>query len=244
MVIAERTGGIFIENQHHNHAPDPHILSQLSQPEQFQPVAELFAQLGDTTRLRIFWLLCHRESCGIHIAESLGMSTQAIAHHLRLLRDSGLVCTRREGKEVYYHACATPACDLLHQMMEAAMDIACPRCPCQEETLAQQIHRYLMTNLSKHITIDDLSRLFLVNPTTLKEEFKATYGLSIAAHMRNHRMEKAGKLLLEGNMSISQIAESVGYESASKFSAAFKAYYGVNPSKYTGQKPLQPCSCE
>ncbi len=227
----------------HGHTPDPHILSQLSQPEHFQPVAELFALLGDSTRLRIFWLLCHQESCGIHIADSLGMSTQAVAHHLRLLRDSGLVCTRREGKEVYYHACNTPACDLLHQMMEEAMDIACPKCPCQEESLSQQLHRYLMTNLDKHITIEELSRLFLVNPTTLKEEFKATYGLSIASHMRHHRMEASGKLLLEGKLTIAQIAEAVGYESSSKFSAAFKAHYGVNPSKYQGQKSLIAIPC-
>lgn len=227
-----------------DHPADPHILSQLSQPQQFQPVAELFAQLSDTTRLRIFWLLCHSESCGIHIAQSLGMSTQAVAHHLRLLRQHGLVCTRREGKEVYYHACQTPACDLLHQMMEQAMEISCPQCPCQEETLAQQIHRYLMTNLDKHITIDELSRLFLVNPTTLKEEFKATYGLSIAAHMRNHRMERSGKLLLEGKLSVAQIAQAVGYESSSKFSAAFKAHYGVIPSKYRGEPPLKPCRCQ
>ncbi len=232
-----------MENHDHGHPPDPHILSQLSQPEQFQGVAQLFAQLADPTRLRIFWLLCHRESCGVSIAQSLGMSTQAISHHLRLLREHGLVCTRREGKEVYYHACNTPACDLLHQMMEEAMEISCPKCPCGEETLAQQLHRYLMNNLDKHITIEELSRLFLVNPTTLKEEFKATYGLSVAAHMRHHRMAHSARLLLEGKLSIARIAQMVGYESSSKFSSAFKAHYGVNPSKYQGGKPLSTIPC-
>lgn len=229
--------------ENHDHGANPHILSLLNQPEQFRGVAELFAQLSDTTRLRIFWLLCHQESCGIHIAQILDMSTQAVAHHLRLLRHHGLVCTRREGKEVYYHACNTPACELLHQMMEQAMEISCPQCPGQEDTLAHQIHRYLMANLDKHITIEELSRLFLVNATTLKEEFKAAYGLSIAAHMHQHRMERSGKLLLEGKMSVAEIAEAVGYESSSKFSAAFKAYYGVVPSKYTGGAPLHPCKC-
>lgn len=232
-----------MENHEHGCPTSADILSHLNQPEQFRGVAELFAQLSDTTRLRIFWLLCHQESCGIHIAQLLDMSTQAVAHHLRLLRRQGLVDSRREGKEVYYRACATPACELLHQMMEQAMEISCPKSSGEEETLPRQIHRYLMANLDKHITIDELSRRFLVNATTLKEEFKAAYGLSIAAHMRNHRMERSAELLLEGKMAVAEIAEAVGYESSSKFSAAFKAYFGVVPSKYAGQRPLHPCNC-
>ncbi len=233
-----------MENHEHGHHTSPHILSQLNQPEQFRGVAELFSQLSDPTRLRIFWLLCHRESCGIHIAETLGISTQAAAHHLRLLRERGLICCHREGKEVYYRSCDTPGCQLLHQMMEQAMDITCPKslAPEQKE-LPQQIHDYLMENLQKHITIEDLSRRFLVNPTTIKSVFKAAYGTSLASHMRHHRMEHAAKLLSQGELSVAQVARSVGYESSSKFTNAFKAHFGTVPSKYANQSPKQPCSC-
>ncbi len=235
---------IALENHDHGQHTSPHILSQLNQPEQFLPVADLFAQLSDPTRLRIFWLLCHRESCGVHIAETLGISTQAAAHHLRLLREKGLICCHRAGKEVHYRSCDTPGCQLLHQMMEQAMDITCPvtLAPEQKE-LPQRIHDYLMENLDKHIPIEELSRRFLVNPTTIKAAFKAAYGTSLAAHTRHHRMERAAQLLAQGKLSVAQVAQAVGYESGSKFASAFKAHFGTVPSKYTDQAPKQPCSC-
>lgn len=61
-----------------------------------------------------------------------------------------------------------------------------------------------------------------MNPSTMKELFKAEYGSSIAAHIRQHRMEKASALLLESGDSLAQVARAVGYESQSKFSAEFK----------------------
>ena len=45
---------------------------------------------------------------------------------LRLLRSSGLIVSRREGKEVYYHAADTEQSQLLHQMIERVMEISCP----------------------------------------------------------------------------------------------------------------------
>ena len=88
---------------------------------------EIFKQLGDTTRIRIFWLLCHCEECVINIAAILDMSSPAVSHHLRPLRSSGLIVSRREGKEVYYQAADTSRSRLLHQMIEQVMEIACPK---------------------------------------------------------------------------------------------------------------------
>lgn len=65
-----------------------------------------------------------------------------------------------------------------------------------------------------------------MNPSTMKELFKAEYGSSIAAHIRQHRMEKASALLLESGDSLAQVARAVGYESQSKFSAEFKKVFG------------------
>ena len=58
------------------------------------------------------------------------------------------------------------------------------------------------------------------------------YGDSIAAHIKNHRMEYAAARLLESDDSISEIAKSVGYESHSKFSAEFRKMYDVSPAAY------------
>ena len=102
------------------------IQKQLNHVDYFQTVAEVFKQLGDTTRIRIFWLLCHCEECVLNISAMLDMSSPAVSHHLRPLKNSGLIVCRREGKEVYYCAADTEQGRLLHQMIEQVMEITCP----------------------------------------------------------------------------------------------------------------------
>lgn len=102
------------------------IRNGLSKEDRFKPVADIFAQLADPTRIRIFWLLCHYEECVINISAILDMSSPAVSHHLRPLKNSGLIVGRREGKEVYYRAADTEECRLLHKMIEEVMEIKCP----------------------------------------------------------------------------------------------------------------------
>lgn len=98
--------------------------------------------------------------------------------------------------------------------------------------IVREIHDRLTGQMDERITIEDLARQYLINPTTLKSAFKEIYGTSIAAHIREHRMEKAAKLLRESHLSICDIAKEVGYDSQSKFAVAFKGYYGVLPREY------------
>lgn len=98
--------------------------------------------------------------------------------------------------------------------------------------LIRQIHDQLLSNLDQRITIEELSRQYLINTTTLKNLFKAVYGTSIAAHIKEHRMEYAAKMLLETQNPISDIADAVGYDSQSKFTAAFKEAYQMTPREY------------
>ncbi len=105
----------------------------------------------------------------------------------------------------------------------------------QAETI-RKIHDKLTGHMDERITIEELSREYLINPTTLKAAFKSVYGMSIAAHMKKYRMEQAAKLLKESDMSIAKIAEAVGYDSQSKFTASFKAFYHVLPREYKKMK--------
>lgn len=102
------------------------LREHLSDIDRFHIVSEVFRQLGDTTRIRIFWLLCHCEECVINISAMMEMSSPAVSHHLRPLRNSGLIISRRVGKEVYYKAASTDQSRLLHQMIETLMEITCP----------------------------------------------------------------------------------------------------------------------
>lgn len=117
-----------IKLPHHHGEGDSAVLLQeeLDRIDYFQTVAEVFKQLDDTTRIRIFWLLCHCEECVLNISAMMKMSSPAVSHHLRPLKNSGLIISRREGKEVYYRAADTEQSRLLHQMIERIMEITCP----------------------------------------------------------------------------------------------------------------------
>lgn len=115
-----------LPHRHGENAETAQIQAQLGQIDRFQTVADVFRQLDDTTRIRIFWLLCHCEECVVNISAMLRMSSPAVSHHLRPLKNSGLIVSRRDGKEVYYRAANTPQGQLLHQMIEQIMEITCP----------------------------------------------------------------------------------------------------------------------
>ena len=231
------------------------LRSFIQEPESFQEVANLCRLLSDNSRVRIFWLLCHCEECVMNLSALVGMSSPAASHHLRQLKDSGLIISRRIGKEVYYRAADTEVAGLLHQVIERTVEVTCPREEAvshaphlppldahagehaagltpQQRSAIHQVHDLLTENLDSRITIEQLSRRFLMNPSTMKELFKAEYGSSIAAHIRQHRMEKASSLLLDTGDSLAQIARAVGYESQSKFSAEFKKVFGMLPSEF------------
>ena len=98
--------------------------------------------------------------------------------------------------------------------------------------IVRKIHEQLTQHIEQRITIDELSRQYLINPTTLKASFKAIYGTSIAAHIKEHRMEEAARMLRKSGMSIAEIAKAVGYDSQSKFTSAFKAFFQCLPTEY------------
>lgn len=115
-----------LPHQHGEGKTEEYLRQQLGKPETFQNVAETFRLLDDTSRVRIFWLLCHCEECVINISAMVDMTSPAVSHHLRQLKASGLIVSRREGKEVYYKAADTEESRLLHEAIEQIMEISCP----------------------------------------------------------------------------------------------------------------------
>lgn len=111
----------------HNHSCHTEkLLEKWETALDFGQVADVFKQLSDPTRVRIFWLLCHCEECVINISALMDMSSPAVSHHLRQLKESGLIVSRREGKEVYYKAADTEESHLLHRTIEKIVKITCP----------------------------------------------------------------------------------------------------------------------
>lgn len=65
-------------------------------------LAELFKVFGDSTRIRILFVLFEAEVCVCDLAMALNMTQSAISHQLRILKQNKLVKSRREGKSVFY----------------------------------------------------------------------------------------------------------------------------------------------
>lgn len=61
-----------------------------------------FRALGDETRLRIVETLATGERCVADLMDSLGLGQSLVSHHLRTLRQAGLVTVRRDGRWIYY----------------------------------------------------------------------------------------------------------------------------------------------
>lgn len=65
-------------------------------------LAELFKVFGDSTRIRILFVLFEAEVCVCDLAQVLNMTQSAISHQLRILKQNKLVKSRREGKSIFY----------------------------------------------------------------------------------------------------------------------------------------------
>ena len=103
----------------HTHGNDnERIRSHLPGAELCEKVSDAFAQLGDPTRLKILWILCHSEQCVRGLGDLVGMSSPAVAHHLKQLKSAGLIVSRREGREMLYRLGDTDECRSLHIAMD------------------------------------------------------------------------------------------------------------------------------
>ncbi len=70
--------------------------------EELYDLAELFKVFGDSTRIRILYVLFEAEVCVCDLAQVLNMTQSAISHQLKILKQSKLVKSRRDGKSVFY----------------------------------------------------------------------------------------------------------------------------------------------
>lgn len=78
------------------------VNQKMPKEEELYDLAELFKVFGDSTRIRILYVLQTAEVCVCDLAEVLNMTQSAISHQLKILKQAKLVRARREGKSVFY----------------------------------------------------------------------------------------------------------------------------------------------
>ena len=115
---------VHLPHDHGQHTQN--LLDHMPAIEDFSVVSDIFKLLSDSSRIRIFWLLCHCEECVLNLSAIMGMSSPAVSHHLKQLKAGGLIVSSRKGKEVYYKAADTVQAELLHHVIEKMVAISCP----------------------------------------------------------------------------------------------------------------------
>jgi len=98
--------------------------------------------------------------------------------------------------------------------------------------LMVKVERRIMSSLSGNMPpLEELAQESLISVSTLKRQFKETFGVSIYDYYLTKKMELAEQLLQRANLPVGAVAFQLGYESSSHFTSIFKRFYGYPPGK-------------
>ena len=98
------------------------VNEKMPEETELYDLAELFKVFGDSTRMRILFVLFEAEVCVCDLAQILGMTQSAISHQLRMLKQMKLVKNRREGKTVFYSLADDHIQTIMNQGMEHILE--------------------------------------------------------------------------------------------------------------------------
>ncbi len=90
----------------------------------------------------------------------------------------------------------------------------------------------IINDLTITPSLHNLAKMVGLNVKALKEGFKELYGKPVIKYLFHCRMEEAQKMLIKGELNVSEIAPLVGYSSSSHFITAFKRKYGITPKQF------------
>lgn len=102
----------------------------------------------------------------------------------------------------------------------------------RHQKLPVQIDEYLNAHFTEDITAMDIARELGIGKTKLYEIAKRNYGVGIAEHLRNLRIEKAKTLLLSEELPLAEIALQCGFKDYNYFITVFRKKVGSSPKQY------------
>jgi ArsR family transcriptional regulator len=94
------------------------VKTKLPEEEHMYDLAELFKVFGDSTRIKILFVLAEAEVCVCDLAAMLNMTSSAISHQLNILKRTKLIKSKRDGKSVFYSLADNHVRTILSQGME------------------------------------------------------------------------------------------------------------------------------
>lgn len=102
-----------------------------------------------------------------------------------------------------------------------------------DEKFLRKMNDYVMGNLSdSSLSVESLADYMSMSLSTLYRKVKSTTSLSPSDFIRLCRLKKAAELLAKGDMSIGEVAESLGFANSSSFTTSFIKQFGITPSEF------------
>ena len=100
------------------------------------------------------------------------------------------------------------------------------------EILCEKIKSYIHTHLDQPVTVTSIAEAMYMNPRYLSKLFRSANSCSVKEYVLTCKMQNAFRMLKENQLSVSQIAEALGFETVQYFSTKFREYYGISPREY------------
>jgi AraC-like DNA-binding protein/ligand-binding sensor protein len=125
--------------------------------------------------------------------------------------------------------------DVLHGIVEYVADQIFSFQGARHAAALRKAERYIRENYTRKISLQEIANISGLSAPYFSTIFREEMGENLSAYLNRLRVEKAGHLLTETDMSLSDISGSCGFEDQSWFSKIFKSYTGMSPGRYRGQ---------
>ena len=96
----------------------------------------------------------------------------------------------------------------------------------------RKAENFIMENYTRKISLKEIADMAGLSPPYFSTIFKEEMGENLSKYINRKRVEKAGKMLLETNLSLIEISSACCFDDQSWFSKIFRSFTGVSPSKY------------
>jgi AraC-like DNA-binding protein/ligand-binding sensor protein len=125
--------------------------------------------------------------------------------------------------------------DILHNIVDRISGAISSYRGIPHAAALRKAENFIMENFTRKISLKEISSIAGLSPPYFSTIFKEEMGENLSKYLNRLRVEKAGRLLLETDMTLSEIAACCCFEDQSWFSKKFKAYTGISPGKYRNQ---------
>ncbi|MDR1868757.1 MAG: helix-turn-helix domain-containing protein [Treponema sp.] len=125
--------------------------------------------------------------------------------------------------------------DILHIMVDRVLNIISSFRGIPHAAALRKAESFILENYTRKISLKEIAAVAGLSPPYFSTIFKEEMGENLSKYLNRLRVEKASRLLLETEMSLSEIATCCCFEDQSWFSKIFKAYTGISPGKYRNQ---------